>query len=440
MSAFTRTLLLFSVFCVAALAQQPGSQVTIPSTGSAHLDQYRASRITVYTDDYGQLARYRSANAALKPPAPGENRAVFFGDSITDNWKIDESFPGKPYINRGIGGQTTSQMLVRFRQDVIDLQPKVVVILAGTNDIAGNTGPISNDGIEANFASLAELARAHNIRVVFSSILPVHNYTPKSEDFYARRPMTRILALNEWLKGYCARSGLVYLDYFSALVDEKGLLKRELADDGLHPNKAGYAIMAPLAEKAIEQALGQPSSAVAQIEPISIELAHNSEREIKTKEQLEHLLSSYDLRKYTFTHNVIIDEQSIPHSHPVLTLHTRHLNSDDQLLSTYVHEQLHWYLDEHLPQTQAAENELRKIYQKVPVGYPDGADDEESTYLHLITCYLEMQADRGLIGPERTLNVMNFWASDHYRWVYKTVMQDEATIRKVVEQEQLEIG
>ncbi len=131
---------------IGAFAQQ----VTLPSTGHSGLDQYRASRIAVYTDDYGQLARYRDANTALKPPAAGENRVVFFGDSITDIWNIADSFPAKPYINRGISGQTTSQMLVRFRQDVINLQPKVVVILAGTNDIAGNTGPISNEDIEAN--------------------------------------------------------------------------------------------------------------------------------------------------------------------------------------------------------------------------------------------------------------------------------------------------
>jgi len=241
---------------VAAFAQpQP---VSPPSTGFPGLDQYRASRIAVYMNDYGQLARYRDANAALKPSAPGEDRVVFFGDSITDIWPIADSFPGKPYINRGIGGQTTSQMLVRFRQDVIELQPKAVVILAGTNDLSGNTGPISNEDIEKNLASIAELARGHRIRVIFSSILPVHNYTPKSQDFFAQRPMARILALNEWLKGYCAGSGAVYLDYFSALVDDKGLLRKDLADDGLHPNKAGYAIMAPLAEKAIENVLQQP--------------------------------------------------------------------------------------------------------------------------------------------------------------------------------------
>jgi lysophospholipase L1-like esterase len=145
-------------------------------------------------------------------------------------------------------------MLVRFRQDVIDLQPKAVVILAGTNDIAGNTGPISNENIEANYTSIAELARAHGVKVIFSSILPVHNYTPESQDFFAQRPMERVLALNRWLKDYCAANGLVYLDYFSVLVDDKGLLRADLAKDGLHPSKAGFAIMAPLAEKAIAKA------------------------------------------------------------------------------------------------------------------------------------------------------------------------------------------
>src|SRR6266516_2135486 len=225
-------ILAFVLVSLCAVAQQANQPITIPSTGFAGLDKYRASRIAVYTDDYGQLARYRDANAALKPPAAGESRVVFFGDSITDIWHLDESFPGKPYVNRGIGGQSTSQMLVRFRQDVINLQPKVVVILAGTNDIAGNTGRISNEDIEANFSSLAELARAHNLRAIFSSILPVHNYTPKGEEFFAQRSTDRILALNAWMKDYCVANNLTFLDYFSAMVDDKGLLKRELADDG----------------------------------------------------------------------------------------------------------------------------------------------------------------------------------------------------------------
>jgi lysophospholipase L1-like esterase len=240
---------------VAAVSQQSTPLPSIPSTGFPGLDQFRASSIAVFTDDFGQLARYRDANAALKPPAPGENRVVFFGDSITDIWPLEQYFPGKPYINRGIGGQTTPQMLVRFRQDVIDLHPKVVVILAGTNDIAGNTGPMRLEDIEANYQSLAELARASHIHVVFSSVLPVHNYTEKSKDFFAQRSPEKILALNRWLKDYCGKSGDVCLDYFSAMVDDKGLLKRELAEDGLHPNDAGYKIMAPLAEAAIGKAL-----------------------------------------------------------------------------------------------------------------------------------------------------------------------------------------
>jgi lysophospholipase L1-like esterase len=259
----TLTFVLF--LAVSALAQQ-SPQTTqpppaIPTTGFAGLDQYRARRIAVFFDDFGQLARYRDANAALKPPAPGENRVVFFGDSITDIWHLDEYFPGKPYINRGIGGQTTPQMLVRFRQDVIDLHPKVVVILAGTNDIAGNTGPMRLEDIEADYASLAELAQMHDIRVVFASVLPVHNYTEKSKDFFAQRSPAKILELNQWLKNYvAAHPNTIYLDYFNAMVDDKGLMKKDLADDGLHPNAAGFKIMAPLAEAAIAKALaaGKP--------------------------------------------------------------------------------------------------------------------------------------------------------------------------------------
>ena len=248
--------LLFAILLsLPALAQQLAP--SIPSTGFAGLDQYRASRIAIYTDDFGQLARYREAAAALAPPAAGEKRAVFLGDSITDYWKLPDYFPGKPYINRGIDGQTTAEMLLRFRQDVIDLHPKVVVVLAGTNDIAGVTGPTSNEDIEANLASMAELARAHRIWMVFASVLPVHNYTHDAEESFALRPRDRILALNKWLKDYCAKNRLVYLDYFSALVDERGMLKRALADDGLHPTDAGYKIMAPLAEKAIQKALAE---------------------------------------------------------------------------------------------------------------------------------------------------------------------------------------
>ena len=249
-----------SVCCLlslAAFAQQPA--LSIPSTGAPGLDQYRASRITIYTDDFGELKRYREADAALALPAAKENRVVFLGDSITDYWKLVDYFSGKPYVvlNRGIDGQTTPQMVVRFRQDVIDLHPAVLVVLAGTSDVAGVTGRTRNEDIEANYASMAELARLHHIRVVFASLLPVNNYTEDAKESFALRPHERILALNSWLKDYCAQNGLIYLDYFSAMVDDKGMLKRELSDEGLHPNTAGYKVMAPLAEKAIAQAIAR---------------------------------------------------------------------------------------------------------------------------------------------------------------------------------------
>jgi lysophospholipase L1-like esterase len=242
-----------------AQAQQEKTVPTpgIPSTGFAGQDSYRASRVAVFSDDYGQLARYRAANESLKASPPPPGRVVFFGDSITDIWKLEQYFPGKPYVNRGISGQTTPQMLVRFRQDVLDLEPKAVVILAGTNDIAGNTGPMRNEDIEANLATMAELAKAHRVAVVFSSVLPVHNYTLKAQDFFAQRPPERILQVNSWLKEYCAKNGIVYLDYFSALSDDKGLLKRDLAEDGLHPNDAGYRIMVPLVEAAIAKSMAE---------------------------------------------------------------------------------------------------------------------------------------------------------------------------------------
>ena len=244
-------------FSVSAFCQRPSP--TIPSSGSPGLDEYRASRIAIYTDDFGELKRYRDADKSRSAPAAGENRVVFLGDSITDYWKLPDYFPGKPYINRGIDGQSTPEMLVRFRQDVISLNPAVLVVLAGTNDIAGVTGRTSNEEIEANYASMAELARLHHIRVVFSSLLPVYNYTVESKESFVLRPRERLLALNAWLKDYCSRNRLVYLDYASALADDKGMLRRELSDDGLHPNDAGYKIMAPLAENAIAKALaGKP--------------------------------------------------------------------------------------------------------------------------------------------------------------------------------------
>jgi lysophospholipase L1-like esterase len=237
--------------CLLVAAQQNGPTVSPEQA----LQEWRDSKAATLRDDFGELARYRDANAGLAPPGPKENRVVFLGDSITDYWKLADYFPGKPYINRGIDGQTTPQMVVRFRQDVIDLQPKVLVVLAGTNDIAGVTGPARNEDIEANYASIAELARMHQIRAVFASVLPAHNYTKEAKESFALRPRGKILALNAWLKDYCARNGLIYLDYFSALIDAQGMLRRDLSDDGLHPNAAGYKMMAPLADEAIANAL-----------------------------------------------------------------------------------------------------------------------------------------------------------------------------------------
>ena len=202
-------------------------------------------------NDFGQLARYASANAALGAPKPGEQRVIFYGDSITDGWHLDQYFPGRGYINRGISGQTTAQMLVRFRQDVIDLAPRVVVVLAGTNDIAGNTGPVTVEQVEENYSSMAELARAHNIRIVFSSVMPVYGRMIEG------RPPEKILALNAWIKQYVAANNALYLDYFSAMVDTGGHMKQELSGDGLHPNAAGYQVMAPLAQAAVTEALGR---------------------------------------------------------------------------------------------------------------------------------------------------------------------------------------
>src|SRR5215831_6534533 len=240
---------LFSTF---AFAQSSPDDVAL---AIRNLEQYREGLIKLWMNDYGNLGRYREANSKLAAPAAHENRVVFMGDSITDIWHLDKSFPGKPYVNRGIGGQTTPQMLIRFRPDVIALAPMVVVILAGTNDISGNTGPMTLGEIEANLETMCELARLHNIRVVLASVLPVNNYTERSKLFFPLRPPDQILELNRWIKDYATRNNYIHLDYFSAMVDEKGMLRADLAEDGLHPNAKGYAIMTPLAQKAIEQAL-----------------------------------------------------------------------------------------------------------------------------------------------------------------------------------------
>ena len=226
----------------------------------------RMACLDTIASDFGGFYRYAAANAALAAPKPGETRVVFFGDSITDNWSKPDYggfFPGKPYVNRGIGGQTTAQMLLRFRADVLELSPRVVVILAGTNDIAGNAGPTTLDQVQDNLASMAELARAHGVRVVLASLLPVSDDKKDANDLAItrtrQRPTATIRELNRWLAAYAAKNGHGYLDYFTATADVAGLLLSPLNDDGLHPNLRGYAVMAPLAEKAIAEALKAPA-------------------------------------------------------------------------------------------------------------------------------------------------------------------------------------
>ena len=253
-------MLALAVLGATASAQTPPTTTQAPATVPSCPEVATAITQVVANDvrlrDWALLARYREANRTV---APAQGRVVFMGDSITDSWpqpRFGEFFPGKPYVGRGISGQTTPQMLLRFRQDVINLKPKVVVILAGTNDIAGNTGPMTNEEIQGNLMSMGELAKANGIRVVLSSVLPVSEYHVTTQPPQTtRRPMDRIKSLNDWMKKYAAAEGHVYLDYFSAMLDDRGLLRSELSADDLHPNAAGYAIMAPLAEAAIQRAL-----------------------------------------------------------------------------------------------------------------------------------------------------------------------------------------
>jgi len=251
MNRFSLLFLLSLWLCgLAACNSAPDAMKTDPGAESQRKRQTRERQLR---QDWPNLARYREANAQAGMPAEGENRVVFMGDSITDFWirKAPEFFAGKPYFDRGISGQTSPQMLLRFRQDVIDLHPKVVVILAGINDIAGNTGQATPKMIEDNLQSMAELAQASGIRPVLASILPAAKFgwSPELE------PGPQIAAINAWIKGYADRHHFVYLDYYSAMVDGHLGLPTSLANDGVHPNEAGYATMAPLAEEAIARAL-----------------------------------------------------------------------------------------------------------------------------------------------------------------------------------------
>lgn len=234
----------------------PAPAVSVPDSVAIRVAERRRIAQERLLTDWASLSRYRAANDSVPPPAPGENRVVYIGDSITESWApfFPTLFPGKPYIARGISAQTTPQILVRFRQDVVQLRPKVVVILAGTNDIAGNTGPSSLEMIQDNLTSMAEIARANDIRVVLASVLPAYDYPWKR----GLAPAPKIVALNSWIRSYAADHGAVYLDYHSAMADARGGLRAELTDDGVHPNAAGYAVMAALAEAAIARVIRLP--------------------------------------------------------------------------------------------------------------------------------------------------------------------------------------
>jgi lysophospholipase L1-like esterase len=252
MKTLTHAILLAGLIFVPAASQAQVPAQAAPVGGQV-VSAGQVAEMQAKLADWPQLEHYRAANAAQAPPTAGEDRVVFYGASMTEGWGMHGStfFPGKPYVNRGISGQTTAQMVVRFRQDVIDLHPKAVLILAGTNDVAGNTGPMTPQMTEDNWTSMADLAKANGIRVIFASITP-------STDFPWRRglhPAEKIRALNAWLKDYCAAQSLTYLDYHSALTNEEGGMKADLTVDGVHATVKGYEVMAPLAQAAIDKAL-----------------------------------------------------------------------------------------------------------------------------------------------------------------------------------------
>jgi lysophospholipase L1-like esterase len=249
---FTRALLALVMGCsVLATQSWAAPEVQPPPPGTAGV----SPRKFLLESDPADLKRYREENARVAPPAPGEQRVVFLGDSITDEWgkHFDRYFPGKPYIGRGITSETTQQMLIRFRPDVIALQPKVVVILAGTNDIAGNTGRSTQQMIQDNLVSMIDLAEFNHIRVVLVSVLPAFDY------WWSKgiEPADKIVALNQWMKEYATKRGLVYVDCHTPMSDERHGLLAEYSPDGVHPSPAGYAVMGPLVEAGIAQALGR---------------------------------------------------------------------------------------------------------------------------------------------------------------------------------------
>ncbi|MCC5905436.1 MAG: SGNH/GDSL hydrolase family protein [Balneolaceae bacterium] len=249
---FMKLTILFILSLFGLLFLPAGQMYAQTESGDLSTEQMAVEyeRWSAIRDDWPNLNRFKEENLTLGPPREGERRVVFMGNSITQGWSehYPEYFEGKSYINRGISGQTTPQMLVRFRQDVISLQPGVVVILAGTNDIAGNTGPSTIEMIAGNLFSMAELAKANGIRVILSSVLPVYEYPWRP----GQQPAGKIIRLNELIKEFAVEHGIYYLDYFSSVVDENNGMQESLAFDGVHPNREGYMLMSELAEEAIQ--------------------------------------------------------------------------------------------------------------------------------------------------------------------------------------------
>ncbi len=222
----------------------PKANCCLPALAQSLADQLQ---------DWNQLGRYHEDNLRLRAQPQDPSRVIFLGDSITDGWKLEQYFPDKPYVNRGISGQTTPQMLVRMYSDVINLHPAVLIILAGTNDISRNTGPETVEMIEDNFRAMVDLAQKHGIKVILCSLTPISDYTARKQS--ERRPPADILQLNDWIRKYTEETHAAYVDYYSVLVDSSGYLKEGYSNDGLHPNDKGYALMAPLAQAAIDKVL-----------------------------------------------------------------------------------------------------------------------------------------------------------------------------------------
>jgi lysophospholipase L1-like esterase len=251
-----RTSIRFSLFLlVGCLATIPTRAQLVQEFHPSNADcclQFSAQRLAEELQDWNQLGRYHEDDQRLEALPRVQGRVVFMGDSITDGWKLSQYFPGKPYVNRGISGQTTPQMLIRIYPDVINLHPAAMIILAGTNDIARNTGPVTLEMVEDNFRALCELAEKHSIKVIICMLLPVSDYTQYKQSTH--RPPADILGLNDWLRSYATEIHAQIADYYSALVDSRGALREGFSDDGLHPNHRGYDLMAPVAEAAIEKA------------------------------------------------------------------------------------------------------------------------------------------------------------------------------------------